>query len=96
MKRKLVILGCLILATLFVAAGGLEPRNAYAFTQDPGPGDDGGGWTDPCRIEGCVTKVVCGQPRKYECWCFYYCNSGSTVKITPGICPGDTLVYSPC
>ena len=111
MKRKVAILGCLLLGTLFLASSGLlEPRSAFAFCDASVSGDDcqlqddggtgggtgGGGWTDPCTVVGCVTMVICGHPGQYECWCFYSCNSGSTTKRTPGICPGGAPLYSPC
>src|SRR5262245_58298880 len=103
MKRKFATLGCLLLCTLFLTASGLlEPRNAYAFCdatvsgddcllEDDGGTDSGGtgGWVDPCRVLACYNKIICGSPGVYECWCFYSCTSGNTIRRTSGLCPSS-------
>jgi hypothetical protein len=84
MKRKLLLLGILLLGALFSASTGLlVPRDALAFNQDTGGGGGGGGG-GLCSKQNCTTTYT--GPTGVECCCWYQCPSGGTWVCRSGYC----------
>lgn len=64
MKRRLAVLGVLLLGTLaLIATGFLDPTPAHAA---------------PCWIEADSCQTTCTGPMGVECCCLYHCRSGNT------------------
>ena len=78
MKRKLAVLGILILGIVFlVSTGFLEPKQAHAAVE-------------PCwhSIDDCYT--TCTGPMGVECCCLYHCPSGDTWVCQQGVYCANT------
>lgn len=97
MKRRLVILGVLLLGTAFLATTGLlEPRAAFAFCDasqnscddNGGTGGGGSGGGGVCSINYCQT--TCTGPMGVECCCYYSCPSGGTWVCKQGVYCSNT------
>lgn len=96
------MLGFVCSLAILVSTGLLAPREALGCSAEyascdnqdiPGDGGGGGGWSDPCTVDNCMT--ICVEPGSYVCRCEYRCKSGTTIVTKSGPCSG-TSGWVPC